>query len=72
MTLKTTIQKYIMRAKGYDHPMTPERATEAILQAFLDHLPKELNTDGSEGKWVNGWNDYAKEIKDVIEEKSNE
>ena len=37
-------------------------ATQAILTAVAEKLPSAVDEDGSQGKWVNGWNDYRNEV----------
>jgi hypothetical protein len=46
--------------------ITPKKATEAILTLFEEVIPNDYDTEGSSGKWVNGWNDALQHLRDKI------
>lgn len=56
--------------EGIDDKFVVGRAgtKQALLQLILSKMPGELNENGSQGKWVNGWNDYREKVVDILNE----
>lgn len=47
--------------------MNPSLFNE-LLDKLIKRLPKAVDPQGSNGKWVNGWNDAITEITLIIQE----
>lgn len=46
--------------------VTPAEALQAIQKILLESLPKKLDEDGAQGKWVNGFNDCLELVRNNI------
>lgn len=43
-------------------------AIPAIMAVFEESLPNAVDEDGSQGKWVNGWNDYREYMVESLKQ----
>lgn len=45
-----------------------KHSLQAIMAVFEESLPSAVDEDGSQGKWVNGWNDYREYMVESLKQ----